>query len=216
MMPLFGLLITTKAPLYQSNREGNGKVIVAGGYMLVRRETFEQVGGYEAIRSEIVEDIEFGKLVKSFGGRTFTTGTDDLAETRMYYGFRGVWSGLSKNLYAGPHYSPARFLIAVTVLFLMGIIPVLSLMCLVVPGPASAKLLGVILPLLMYMTAVGITRNMRLPAYAAIAFPVGCALYIMIACDSLVHAYTGGPSWKGRRYAGIGPGAAADMKRGGL
>ncbi|MBI2837803.1 MAG: glycosyltransferase [Acidobacteria bacterium] len=206
MMPIFGMLVTTRAPIYASNDPSRSTVIVAGGFILIRRDVYEAVGGHEAIRGEIVEDLSLGALVKSRGYRLWTTGTEDLIWTRMYYGLSGVWSGLSKNFYAHFQYSPARVAAALALLTAVGLVPPASLASFLTPASGGpARTIAVVLVLMMYAGAVGTTRKMHIPLYASVAFPAGCLLYMLIGLNSFRHAYTGGPAWKGRRYGTIGP-----------
>lgn len=211
MMPIFGMLVTTRAPIYASNDPARRTVLVAGGFILIRRDVYAAVGGHEAIRGEIVEDLSLGGLVKSRGYRLWTTGTEDLIWTRMYYGIGGVWSGLSKNFYAHFRYSPVRVATALAVLAAIGLVPPASLALFVMPSSGGlARAIAVVLVLMMYAGAIGTTRKMHLPLSASVAFPAGCLLYILIGLNSFRHAYTGGPAWKGRRYGTIGPGRRAE------
>ena len=40
-----------------------------GQYLLIRREVYERVGGHEAIRNQVLEDVELAKRVKATGGK---------------------------------------------------------------------------------------------------------------------------------------------------
>src|SRR5579872_3742926 len=40
-----------------------------GQYILIRRSTYESIGGHEAVRNEVLEDVELARRVKSMGGK---------------------------------------------------------------------------------------------------------------------------------------------------
>lgn len=64
-----------------------------GQYFLIRRETYEKVGGHEAVRGEFLEDFALSRRVKNTGGRMqLALGTQVLG-TRMYPNLKGIWHG---------------------------------------------------------------------------------------------------------------------------
>ena len=70
-----------------------------GQYLLIRREAYERAGGHEAVRAEILEDVELARRVKAAGGRLIFLPGAGWVETRMYASFREMWQGWTKNLY---------------------------------------------------------------------------------------------------------------------
>lgn len=70
-----------------------------GQYILVRRAVYERVGGHEAVRDEILEDVELARRIKTSGGRLLFLPGARWAETRMYASFPEMWNGWTKNLY---------------------------------------------------------------------------------------------------------------------
>ena len=70
-----------------------------GQYLLVRRSVYNEVGGFEAVRGEILDDVALARLVKRRGGRLVFQPGAEWVRTRMYTSFRDMWQGWSKNLY---------------------------------------------------------------------------------------------------------------------
>jgi hypothetical protein len=77
------------------------EVIAAGGFILVRRSTYERAGGHEAVRSAVIEDIHLARRVKETGGKILVRLAPALAWTHMYGKFSEIWRGLRKKAYAG-------------------------------------------------------------------------------------------------------------------
>ncbi|MGH6716734.1 MAG: glycosyltransferase, partial [Bradyrhizobium sp.] len=79
------------------SRDSN-KVTATGQFILVRRQAYEAVGGHAAVRSAICEDVELALLVKKAGGHVLLEDGKLVLASRMYTGWRSLWTGLSKNL----------------------------------------------------------------------------------------------------------------------
>ncbi|MGD8278340.1 MAG: glycosyltransferase family 2 protein, partial [Gemmatimonadota bacterium] len=88
------------------NRSRKVRDAVANGQFLVfRRDAYEAIGGHEAVRGEIVEDIRIAQLVVAAGRRVFTAWAKDVIETRMYRSLADIVEGWSKNLARGSRHS---------------------------------------------------------------------------------------------------------------
>lgn len=70
----------------------------SGKFILIRRASYEKLGGHAAVRTEVCEDVALARLAKRCGFRLAIAGGDRLLSTRMYTGWRSLWIGLSKNL----------------------------------------------------------------------------------------------------------------------
>jgi len=69
-----------------------------GQYILIRRETYEAVGGHAAIATNLLEDVALARLVKDSGRRIRFRYAADAVRTRMYRSFRQLREGWTKNL----------------------------------------------------------------------------------------------------------------------
>ena len=69
-----------------------------GQYILIRRETYDAVGGHAAIASSLLEDVALARAVKSSGRRIRFRYAADAVRTRMYRNFRQLREGWTKNL----------------------------------------------------------------------------------------------------------------------
>jgi chlorobactene glucosyltransferase len=77
--------------------------IAAGGGAgnLVRRRAYEAVGGHEALRDSVIDDIRLARTVKRAGFPVALVRAEDRLAVRMYRGFREVWDGFTKNVAYG-------------------------------------------------------------------------------------------------------------------
>src|SRR5258707_12612881 len=87
-----------------SNPKTQGAVGI-GGFFLMRRSVLERVGGYEALKDEVLEDVRLAEMIKRSGARLFTEHAPGLLRTRMYRNFGEMWECSTKNWFAGMKFS---------------------------------------------------------------------------------------------------------------
>ena len=180
--------------------------LAAGGFLFVRRSLYEKVGGHEAVRSEIVEDIELARLVKKAGGKLRVAPCSGLASTHMYGNLGEIWRGLRKNAYAILDYRPFRLGFGVLMALAMAWIPPIAaisgliLMGKGVAGASRLAMAGGIGWTLMALSILPFVVVMGLPIWHSLCFPGGVTLYSAIASSSAWHHGRGRIMWKGVTY----------------
>ncbi|MGC9159649.1 MAG: glycosyltransferase [Terracidiphilus sp.] len=75
-----------------------------GGFNLVRAEAFARLGGFAALRMEVVEDLSLGWMVKQAGYRSSVTLGPDLVRIRWIRGAFGIVANVEKNGFAAFRY----------------------------------------------------------------------------------------------------------------
>ncbi len=68
-----------------------------GQFLLFRREAYEAVGGFAAVRNAVCEDKVLAQAVKR-GGFRLALWRDELIRVRMYTGLPSLFEGLAKNV----------------------------------------------------------------------------------------------------------------------
>ena len=180
-----------------------------GQFLLVRRSVYNDVGGFAAVRGDILDDVALARRVKRRGGRLVFLPGAECVRTRMYSSFRDMWQGWSKNLYLlyGRELWPVfKALCAAFGLDVLSRLGLLAVGIVIVAGDRTLwPLLGVVV---CYGTAVlrqwryrqrleRLGFDPRLDAYQF----AGAALFALLLLNS-VRAYrlAGGVRWKGRKY----------------
>jgi len=69
-----------------------------GQFILVRRDSYEAVGGHAAIAGDILEDVALARAVKRSGRKIRFRYAPDAVRTRMYRNYRQLRDGWTKNL----------------------------------------------------------------------------------------------------------------------
>jgi chlorobactene glucosyltransferase len=174
-----------------------------GQFMLFRRSMYERIGGHEAVRTAIVEDVWLCKAVKRAGGKVVVMNGTDEVRCRMYQGFDEVWNGFSKNLFAGLSYSVAS-VVAIDVFFVaVYLLPYCFLLVALVTQTFSIGLFW--LPLVQIVLAIFtralIAWRFKMPVLDSLCHAATIGLTIGISINSVRWIKSGkGSLWKGRRY----------------
>ncbi len=74
---------------------------VSGQFVFIRKKIYRAFGGHEAVKNEIVEDLNFGKQVVRRGYRLVYGDGSDFSFCRMYTNAREVWEGFLQKLLPG-------------------------------------------------------------------------------------------------------------------
>jgi len=174
--------------------------VTVGQFMLFRREAFEAIGGFEAVRTEIVDDICLGRNIIN-SGRTWRLldGTHHVS-CRMYSGFWSAVNGFGKSLFAVFDYRVIPYVVGWSVVGLAFLTPVVALLSRWMHHPLTSlsgeqAALAVILSILLWMIAY---RRFHFPAYLVFYYPVTLALFLMVVVRSLVQTTRRAAVWKDR------------------
>src|SRR2546427_5572479 len=99
IIPLVYVWLAKLYSFDEVNDPKSGVAAANGQYLLMRRAVYERVGGHEAVRAEILEDVALARRVKAAGGRLLFLPGASWVQTRMYRTFSEMWEGWTKNLY---------------------------------------------------------------------------------------------------------------------
>ncbi len=168
----------------------------SGQFIFVRQKVYKAFGGHEAVKNEIVEDLNFGKQVVRRGYRLVYGDGSDFSYCRMYTNAREVWEGFSKNFFPAMAFSLLYFSNAFIVLILDGVLPFLA----VAMGP-SFPLFWPGLAMALMSLGVRWLQAVRYNYHKGSVFfhPLGCFLFALIGLNSIRWFWFGGGHWKGRK-----------------
>jgi len=173
-----------------------------GPFMLFRREAYHRIGGHQAVRGEIAEDVMLARQVCRAGGQVTLLDGSEQVDVHFYKGFRESWHGLTKSAFAALGYRLLPSLLMVAFYGFLFLWPVMLLLIGLREGrmgePTSRlALFQVFLNSgLWYAVAV----RFRLPKRTALLYPLTILLTILILLDSIRRAAFSGIGWKERVY----------------
>ncbi len=100
VVPAIYLLTMVAMPLWLIHLAKSSLISHAiGQVMLFRASFYEKIGGYDAVRHKVSEDVHMARLVKKQGGKVLFTDLKEHIACRMYSDYRSAIDGLSKNVY---------------------------------------------------------------------------------------------------------------------
>jgi chlorobactene glucosyltransferase len=92
-----------------------------GAFILVRREPFDRIGGWGAVRSQISEDLQLARLAKRSGLRVALAQGEKIYQTRSYQTTRDSWNGWSR-IFKGT-LTPTQLLLTVARMLILFAMP---------------------------------------------------------------------------------------------
>ncbi|HEX3369259.1 MAG TPA: glycosyltransferase family 2 protein [Candidatus Cybelea sp.] len=178
--------------------------IFNGQYILCSRRAYEGIGGHQAVRGEIAEDLELARRFKRDGRfAIFLAGAAGLVRTRMYATFEEIWQGFVKNFAVGARGRPFDAIAGTLLLACVSPLTPLALLWLLIERQwLAAVILGLSELAVVVAAEIGMRRSRFRPGSGA-ALPLGFALTLAIFATSVYRSYVGGGvEWRGRRYGG--------------
>ncbi|NJL33096.1 MAG: glycosyltransferase [Chloroflexaceae bacterium] len=103
ILPAFRTMIRATFPFQQANAPAAqpGAVFANGQCLLVRRSTYNAIGGHGAVRGDVLEDVLLAQRLRAAGAAVGVAMADQYIRVRMYTNGREVLEGLTKNAVAG-------------------------------------------------------------------------------------------------------------------
>jgi len=98
-----------------------------GPFLFIERNFFFSWGGYESIKTDIVDDLAMARRVKESDGKIAILDGTQFMDVRFYTCFKEVWNGFSKNSYEAIGKEPFYLVLILFSCYYLFIYPYLSL-----------------------------------------------------------------------------------------
>jgi len=173
-----------------------------GQFILVRRHTWEAVGGHAAVADDVLDDIGIASAVQAAGYLVQAVFMRRLFRCRMYTSLPELWEGWSKNLFAGMEHSWKVAMGVVVGLSLFVLSPwLLGALALAgaVPGAMGGMALGVCL--LQLIMRAHLDRIFEQDVRYVPTMPLGFMVLVLLVLNSAIQTSRGTATWKGRVLA---------------
>jgi cellulose synthase/poly-beta-1,6-N-acetylglucosamine synthase-like glycosyltransferase len=206
-LPAGSVLVAWLRPTWVNNPRRR-TAFANGQYILIRRETYEAVGGYESIRSELVEDIALARRVKSAGHRLFNAVGIGLFTTRMYSSLSAMYHGWTR-IYSGGFRGPLRVLgiMAATLVFALAPFVALAIAAVAMAdGDIDPLTLGTFALALAAVTAIMVTMRRffilsRANPWYLVFYPIAVVLVLVFQAGALFRTLgLASTTWRGTTY----------------
>jgi chlorobactene glucosyltransferase len=174
-----------------------------GQFILFKRKAYERIRGHRSVRCNLVEDVWLCKMVKRAGGKVVAFNGTDVVSCRMYRGFREVWNGFSKNLFAGLGNNVSGLFALMVLVVLFYLAPYGFVLSALLQGAFTRELFW--LPAAQIAIAVCIriiiAVKFRQQVWPGLLHAFSQVILLLIAFNSFrLTTFGRGPEWKGRSY----------------
>jgi hopene-associated glycosyltransferase HpnB len=196
LIPSFVFFFQMLYPFAWVNGRNRTTSAAAGGCMLVSRKALEAVGGFGAVRNELIDDCALARLLKRHGPIWLGL-TECVESVRSYRTVGDIRRMVARTAYTQLGHSPWLLAGAVAAMVLTFIVPV----GLAVFSTGMPRTLGLLAWALMTLAFQPILAFYRLSPLWGMALPAIAATYVAFTLDSAFQAVRGrGGMWKGRAY----------------
>lgn len=195
------------------NQPRDPAALANGQYMLIRREVYDRIGGHEAVRGSIVEDIRLAHLMKLRRIRYGVARAEHLVHVRTYRSLADIWQGFSKNSFQYVSLDPRRGALVALSVVLAGLTPTL-LWFSWQPGNENILMLAGYSYAFMALGLMGWNRIFRVPPWFGLFQPLSALIFWLIMAHTALRTLLGrGIVWKGRVYDSRGVSEASAPPR---
>lgn len=168
-----------------------------GAFNLVRAEAYARMGGHDALRLEVLDDLALGRRLKAHGARQDLLLGEGSVALEWYRDARGFMHGVEKNSFAAVGYSVPRAIAGSAGLLALRVWPLAAL--LVSAGPARWVNAAAV------ATAAAIHwrvwRTTAWPARGLLWFPLTPVLMLAVLWRAVgLTLRRGGIAWRGTFY----------------
>ena len=207
MVPAWAWVFVMFTLFYRVEDPNTDRAVGIGGFFLIRRTVLDGVGGYEALKDEVMEDARLAERIKHSKARLLIDQAPALIRTRMYQTFSEMWECSTKNWFSGVNFSLPFALYCVVSMYLVAVVPPLiafaSLVAIVSGGSSDLWLLfgpAALAWVLQIVVLALASRFSKVSPIYGLTAPLGLAVMYAMLFDSSIRISTGrGVTWKGRR-----------------
>ena len=168
-----------------------------GAFNLIRRTVYEDVGTYEALRMEVLDDMKLGKVVKNAGFAQRNVFGEDLISIRWARGAMGVVNNLTKNFFAVLSFQWWRTLISAFGLAFLNLMPFFGVWL----ALGWARLPYAVALLSIFLIYLGMSWRSAVPPYYFFLHPISTVLFVYTLLRSMfLTLWNDGIVWRGTKY----------------
>lgn len=206
--PSVGALVTARSRPSRVNARQDPAVLANGQFLMVTPEAYGYVGGHEAVKGEVLEDVALATRIKRSGHPIGLVDGQKVMATRMYQSLGELWEGWTKNAFKLVGGTVGKALMYAVLTLVLGWTPfvsgVTSVVALATGNPQwPLWLAGYLVPLSIQML---LRRVGSQQAVYALFAPLGAAVVAgVLAKATFTAVRKGRVTWKGRTYVdGVG------------
>jgi chlorobactene glucosyltransferase len=193
-LPL-ALIKKTKSPFFS---------LAIGQFFSFKREVFKRIGGFEPVKSEIIEDVYIAKQVKKFGYKFMVFDGSGNVFCRMYKNLNGVIKGFSRFIFAAFDFNVFMEAIAIFFVSLLFLVPfiLLPLEIFIFDWSRLVIALNIVQIFIILLIKIILAIKFKYRGIDVLLMPVSMVYVVLLACNSYLQTkIRKGINWKDRTYS---------------
>jgi hopene-associated glycosyltransferase HpnB len=203
LMPTFVYFFKVLYPFGQVNIPSTKIAAAAGGCILVETRLLHEIGGFESIKSAVIDDCALARRVKSQRPNIWLGLTHSVRSVRCYQRLEEIWDMVARTAFAQLHYSVGLLILCTLAMLLVYQVPI----AMVVSSDGSARYFALASLTTMFLTYIPILRFYNRSWAWALGLPLVAALFLAMTWTSAIRYWRGERTrWKGRIYQRQGTG----------
>jgi glycosyltransferase involved in cell wall biosynthesis len=168
-----------------------------GAFNMVRRNAYQAVGTYKALRMEVLDDMKLGKVVKNARFAQRNVFGDDLISIRWANGAMGVVNNLTKNFFAVLSFQWWRTVASAFGLLFLNLGPFIGVWL----AHGWARVPYAVALGSMFLIYLGMSFKSSIPSYYFFLHPVSTMLFEYTLLRSMfLTLWDDGVTWRGTKY----------------
>jgi hopene-associated glycosyltransferase HpnB len=200
LVPAFVFFFQLLYPFAWVNDPLRATAAAAGGTILIRTRALARIGGIEAVRGALIDDVALADAVKR-GGRIWLGHSALARSIRPYPAIADIWRMVTRTAYVQLRFSPIILLATTMGMVLTWLVPPFAALF----GSGLRFWLGLAGWGMLAVSYLPTLRRFRRSPLWAPLLPLVAAFYMAATIGSAVNHYRGrGVAWKGRAYQGAG------------
>ena len=197
LMPAFIYFFKLLYPFHLSNSSSSKVAAAAGGCILLETRVLDEIGGFNSLRGELIDDCALAKKVKSRGYKTWMGLSHSVRSLRPYNSIRAIWNMVARTAFTQLRYSKLLLILCTVIMLATFGMPAIGLIW----STLSVRLLSAFCLASMVLTYLPTLKFYRMSAWWAFAMPLIGSLYLAMTWASAFNHWRGQTSqWKGRAY----------------
>jgi hopene-associated glycosyltransferase HpnB len=197
LMPAFIYFFNALYPFRGVNSPNSNMAAAAGGCILVETRVLEQIGGFESIKSAVIDDCAFARRVKLQGFKIWLGLTHSVESIRGYKKLKEIGDMVARSAFAQLHYSLGLLMLCTFVLLLLYALPAFT----VASSNGVMRYLSLASLGIMLLTYLPTLRFYRRSWAWALCLPLIATFFLAMTWTSAIRYWRGERTrWKGRVY----------------
>jgi chlorobactene glucosyltransferase len=204
VQPVAGAIMVYWNPPQRVNDPRCRAAYANGAFMLMSRRAYDAIGGHDAVKATLNEDMHMARRAKAAGVRFRVIRGGDLYSVRMYTGMRQIWRGWSRIFY-GCFGTLPRLAASFLLLLIASLSPYVTLATSPLTGPAAPWLAGAAAWAIVGQQSImwRFYPLSGLPARYALTYPLGTVLCLGMILNAVSRALGATrTTWRGTTYQG--------------